>query len=133
MTKFTQGPWKWRINQQSKYILLKGGDKIVMDFVRYGMNGAMPRFRSERGLMIKSNTLAVNIPGEEHHSRWNQDIDHPDARLIASAPDLYSALEEAISWLTETDKGRSIEQINGQPGEWMRKAQDAIKKARGKS
>lgn len=41
----TEGPWKWRINRNYKQISLVGRNSdIVMDFARWGMGGASPRF-----------------------------------------------------------------------------------------
>jgi hypothetical protein len=51
--------------------------------------------------------------------------------LISAAPELLEALEMAVSWLTNTPEGRSIPQVNGQPGEWLEKAREVIVKAKG--
>jgi len=60
----------------------------VMDFVRWGMGGAVPRFISE-GLMYKATDFAVPNPGDEHNAAWRQTISHPDAQLILAAPALF--------------------------------------------
>jgi hypothetical protein len=90
----TPGPWKWRINRSTKRIYLTGRGLTVMDFVRYGMSNAAPRFLDAEHLMQRADELAINIPGESHHSHWNQDINHDDARLIAAAPILLLVLKE---------------------------------------
>jgi hypothetical protein len=44
----TPGPWRWEVNLTSRVIDLVGGkptyDMTVMDFVRWGMTSAQPRF-----------------------------------------------------------------------------------------
>jgi hypothetical protein len=37
----------------------------------------------------------ATVPGREHHKTWFQTINHPDARLIAAAPELLNALRMA--------------------------------------
>lgn len=91
----TRGPWRWEINEKHKSVQLCGGkpqyDLTVMDFVRYGMSGAAPRFIQD-GLLYRCEKWAVPVEGREHHKTWFQAIDHPDAALIAAAPDLLEAL-----------------------------------------
>jgi hypothetical protein len=104
MSKATPGPWRWELNLKSKRIQLCGGkpqyDLTVMDFVRWGMDGAAPRFNTERRenlkLMERIEKFAVIVPGREHHADWFQAVDHPDARLIASAPDMLTVLKKFI-------------------------------------
>jgi hypothetical protein len=94
--KGTPGPWRWEINLSAKTVSLVGGkpkyDEYVMDFARYGFRNATPRFKTgvNQGLSIMENAekYAENIPGREHHSKWCQTISHPDAQLIATAPEL---------------------------------------------
>jgi hypothetical protein len=91
--KHTPGPWRWEVNEKGKSVQLCGGvpryDKTVMDFVRWGMGGATPRFRdsSDHGLLTKCIKWAKAVIGREHHAHWHKGLDHPDARLIAAAPD----------------------------------------------
>jgi hypothetical protein len=120
----TPGPWQWRINRSTKRIHLTGRGLTVMDFVRYGMNNAAPRFLDSEHLMQRADELAINIPGEGHHSHWNQDINHDDARLIAAAPDLLEVLKFALN-------------ESGCDGDlcchdWHDKARKVISKAEGK-
>lgn len=100
----TPGPWRWEFNANHKSVHLVGGlptyDLTVMDFARWGMGGAVPRFRdtAEDGFNLmdrlcdKPEWIAPE-PGREHHKRWYQMVTHPDARLMEAAPDLLDALK----------------------------------------
>lgn len=100
-TKHTPGPWRWEVNLRSRQIKLCGGkpmfDLTVMDFVRWGMSGSQPRFlsvaRPELMILEKAETFAVPAEGREHHSDWFQVLNHPDAKLITAAPDMYDLLK----------------------------------------
>lgn len=101
----TPGPWRWEVNLKSKAIQLCGGrprfDLTVMDFVRWGMGGAAPRFlRPMNGstlmLMEQATRWAEVVPGREHHSEWFRTLNHPDAQLITAAPDYHAAVAEAL-------------------------------------
>lgn len=39
------------------------------------------------------------FPGREHHKSWLQNVVHPDARLIAAAPDLLEVLKTVTAHL----------------------------------
>jgi len=95
ITASTPGPWRWELNPKSKCVRLCGGkprfDLTVMDFVRWGIGGAAPRFVS--GLLTRCDTMGVIVPGREHHAAWFQGLSHPDADLIARAPDLLAENE----------------------------------------
>jgi hypothetical protein len=96
MSKHTPGPWRWEFNAKHKSMQLCGGvpkyDLTVMDFVRWGMGGAAIRLRNpvdeSLQVMRRCEAWAVPVTGREHHADWFMTIDHPDARLIASAPQL---------------------------------------------
>ena len=98
MSKFTEGPWKWVVNKKHKIVHLEGRSHEIMRFERYGMQSAQPTFLTDdkRFQCIKAVDLACDIKGREHHASWHQGIDHPDARLIESAPNMYEALEMVV-------------------------------------
>lgn len=101
MSEYTPGPWRWELNLQSWQLQLCGGrptfDKTVLGFKRYGMQGAIATFRTDIDLMVSANVFAKIVPGREHHADWFQAIDHPDAHLIAAAPDLFVALQKLVA------------------------------------
>lgn len=88
LAKATPGEWAWQVNKTSRSIELRAnGNRIVMDFARWGMNGAQPRLRHLGGadLMVDAKAFAVDVPGREHHRTWFQTLCHPDAALICAA------------------------------------------------
>lgn len=100
----TPGPWRWEINATSKSVHLVGGrpqfDLTVMDFDRWGMGGATIRLRdpAHDGLQLLHKVherpdWIAPIAGREHHANWCATIVHPDARLIAAAPELLAHLK----------------------------------------
>jgi hypothetical protein len=108
--RFTPGPWRWEVNITTRTVRLCGGppksgfgryDLTVLDFTRWGMNNAAPVFwdwNYERfvGTPKHAGDIAAVVPGREHHERWFRSINHPDAHLIAAAPDLYAALKHCL-------------------------------------
>lgn len=90
----TKGPWAWCGNTEARWLALETSDRMlkVMDFARYGMNGAQPLF-AVNGVMEKASTL---VEYEVHRQAWvekwrppyRHDIDGikaPDAQFIAHA------------------------------------------------
>ena len=134
----TEGPWRWEFNPSTKSLSLVGGrpqfDKTVIDFVRRGMNGALPMFRdtAEGGfdLLHRADTRAdwlAKIPGREHHASWIVQFRHPDADLIAGATDMLEALRCVIRSGIEDNLACS----HGDQIEALQKVKAAIAKATG--
>lgn len=106
----TPGPWRWEFNRKHRSVHLVGGrprfDLTVMDFVRWGMGGAAPRFREPTlpGLQVmhrlpdRADWLDYE-PGRAHHASWHLLVTHPDARLMQAAPNLLQALHRAAAAL----------------------------------
>lgn len=91
----TPAPWAWRGNVDNRDIRLaapRRGGMIVMDFIRWGTQGARPRLR-EGVVMRNAEHLAVYEVCPEAECRsdprvYRGDIIgllHPDAEFIASA------------------------------------------------
>ena len=62
------------------------------------------------------------VPGREHHAKWFKTLNHPDANLIAAAPDLFAALLK-IAATENREFGSDWEEIE----EARQIANDAIK------
>jgi hypothetical protein len=102
-SKHTPGPWRWEVNEKFKSVSLCGGkpqfDKTVMDFVRWGMSGAAPRFLTNEIILERIDSFAVPHPERKHHASWFKIVNHPDACLIAAAPELYFWSKELLAAL----------------------------------
>ena len=102
----TKGPWHWQVNQNGKSVTLWGSaSMIVMDFVRWGFSKAPPRFRDYKNIMEKSGEFAYSIKGREHHKDWYQEITHPDAAAIQSAPQDVASLMDEVKRLKAEIEG----------------------------
>lgn len=88
--------WKWVINNEDKSVtLVENGNKVIMDFIKWGLQGATPRFNIN-GLMEKATTFEKLIEGREHHANWHQEINHEDAKLIEIAPEMKELLIDIL-------------------------------------
>ena len=52
--------------------------------------------------------------------------DHERRALLTQVEGLRKALDGAVTWLQYTPEGRSIHQVGGQPGDWLRSALAAL-------
>lgn len=141
MSEHTPGPWGWFGDPQygGFYLATKhSGRRYVMGFARMGFRHAQPLFQVN-GVMVDGRELcrfevAPNVVGitaakQPDSGVYRTDItefDHPDARLIAAAPELLAALERTLSWLTSYPGGGTM----GPTGPYEQ-ARAAITKATG--
>lgn len=115
-TKHTPGPWAWFGTGNNEHVYLAtthSGRRYVMDFVRWGINGAQPRFQPERGGMVKAKDLLQFEVGDQSIVGMNaarkdgsvyrydiRGINSADAYLIAASPELLAACRCALGHLT---------------------------------
>lgn len=78
----SRGPWRWFGYMSNRDVSLEGRGVTVMDFVRWGMSCAQPRW-SVHGILEKLADLIV--PDTAAGRGRVTDINHPDARFIASS------------------------------------------------
>ena len=133
----TPGPWRWELNERSKGLHLVGGvqmyDLTIMDFERWGMHSATVRLRdtTHDGMNImhklhERRDWIAPFAGRKHHFDWCADVTHPDARLIAAAPELLQALQVTVeNWSSQFER-----QGHAAP-KWAKQARAAIAKATG--
>jgi hypothetical protein len=83
LEKATPAPWFWDGGAQMNLRLMGGRRLLVMDFVRWGLQRALPRFRNERILMERADAL---FEFRTACSDAVVGINNPDAELIENAP-----------------------------------------------
>lgn len=144
--KHTPGPWKWFGNAVSNSVYLAtthSGRRYVMDFVRWGMRGAQPRFQPGRGVMVDAKDLMQFEVGEQSivgidsarkdGSVYRYDIrgiNCADAKLIETAPELLDALKVLLADIEEYQR---INKLGGETNHWQVISRAAIAKAEGRS
>lgn len=117
MSEHTKEPWRWEINTKHKTVSIVGGvptfDLTVMDFERWGMGGAVPRFRdtAHDGMNIMYRLCdrpdwIAPFQGREHHADWCANVIHPDARRIVAAVNAVAGMPQAdLEELAKIDGG----------------------------
>lgn len=89
----TPGPWQWERRSDGEVYLVhpRNGWLVVMDFARLGMAKGQPRFA------VWSGDERGNMGGVMRPAKELDLSTHPDARLIAAAPDLLAALKALMN------------------------------------
>ena len=134
----TPGPWRWELNLSHKRLHLVGGrpqyDLTILDFERWGMGNATICLRDTAhngtNLMHKLHERPdwfAPFEGRAHHKHWCQDVIHPDARLIAAAPELLAHLKIVAFHLRRGDFVNN----SSLAGEALDRIENAIAKATG--
>ena len=133
--KFTPGPWYWdakvspssdgRKGQPHVRLMTAGlrGGYTVLTFNRMGMGGAQVCFLD--GPLIS--TYSAFVENVDHNGYGK--LRHPDALLLAAAPDLYAALETFV--LDYAEGWQEAQNIT--PPDRIIAARAALAKARGES
>lgn len=116
MSKHTPGPWGWFGDPKHGgfYLATKHSGRLyVMGFARMGFQHAQPLFRVNELMVdgkelcrfeVAPDVVGVSAAEQAGSGVYRYDItefDHPDARLIAAAPDLLEALEYVIKQIPE--------------------------------
>lgn len=147
--KHTPGPWAWFGNARSNSLYLAtvhGGRRYVMDFTRWGMRGAQPRFQpGNRGMVDAKHLLQFEVgdqsiigveAAKKDTSVYRMDvrgINSADACLIAASPDLLYAAKEARRYVEYLSGSDRTFVGSGMPSDCLKMIDAAIDKAEGRS
>lgn len=115
----TPGPWGWYSNGDRPYLATPDRGRLyVMGFERRGMQGAGPRFAHWPGM--QGGMERGRRGGIMESGPYLQDGSlHPDARLIAAAPELLAGVCHAESWIGDMPHGENCflsDCYDGDPG-----------------
>jgi hypothetical protein len=110
----TPGPWRWRGNTESRHLRLQTphhSGLTVMDFVRWGMQGARPRFAVDHIMHTADEMVVYEV------AAWSKDIyrkdavgiEHPDAEFIAHARQDVADLLAEVGWLAAEHADRTAD------------------------
>jgi len=112
--KHTPGPWTWwNVGGGPVLATPDRGRLIVMDFARKGMNGAQPRFSIWDGLDRE------RLGGVMKSAEVLDLGKHPDARLIAAAPELLESLKDLLQMI-------EVDQLIPESVSYMKRAREAV-------
>lgn len=130
MAEHTPGPWHWEVSERSRsVVLINARTDYVMGLNRWGMQSAAPTF-PVGGIMRNVSTMLTAFPGRQHHRDWCADIEHVNARLIAAAPDLLAACEDALGTLTHAPLEAEEDRVKWPVRQTIEKLLAAVKRAK---
>lgn len=99
----TEGPWIWVAKPNGAVVLATVDGLNVMDCVRKGTQACAPRFATWTGIAEGLPRAGRAGVMSMSHSWFNAAgaLAHPDALVIAAAPDLLKALQFAVRFFDQ--------------------------------
>ncbi len=97
----TDGPWRWEgyLSSRQTHVMGRGapgtGGRVVMDWVRWGMQGAAVRFRDAQNLMSSLEKWAITKGVRDRLVG----VDHPDARFVVESRTIVPTLAADLALL----------------------------------